>query len=137
MVEIAIEGNVKMIETKCPDCGSINFFNNRERDEVICRDCSFVVAEGQVDFGSETRAFEFEDVASKSRSGAPFDPRVANNLTTQIGTYSDLDKLSKKQRVLMHQNQDIINLQVLIDLLYGWALKKFWCYPLQWVCCIS
>lgn len=103
MVEIAIEGNVKMIETKCPDCGSINFFNNRERGEVICRDCSFVVAEGQVDFGSETRSFEFEDVASKSRSGAPFDPRVANNLTTQIGTHSDLDKLSKKQRVLMQR----------------------------------
>ena len=92
-----------MIDTKCPDCGSSNFFNNREKGEVICRDCSFVVAEGQVDFGSDTRAFEFDQLETKSRAGAPFDPRVANNLTTQIGTHSDLDKLTKKQKVLMQR----------------------------------
>lgn len=103
MVEITIAGRAKMIETKCPDCGSGNFFHNREKGEVVCRDCSFVVSEGQFDFGSETRAFEFEQIAQKSRSGAPFDPRVANNLTTQIGTHSDLDKLNKKQRMLMQR----------------------------------
>lgn len=103
VVEIAIQERAKMIETKCPDCGSNNFFHNRERGEVICRECSFVVVEAQVDFGSDTRAFGFDQLEFKSRAGAPFDPRVANNLTTQIGTHADLDKLSRKQKVLMQR----------------------------------
>ncbi len=94
-----------MIEakTKCPDCGSQNFFHDREKGEVICRDCSFVIAESQFDFAEELRAFDFEELEKKSRSGSPFDPRVANNLTTQIGNRSDLNKLSRKQKQLMQR----------------------------------
>ncbi len=94
-----------MIEAKikCPDCGSNKFFHDREKGEVICRACSFVVAEAQFDFAEDTRAFDFEELERKSRSGSPFDPRVANNLTTQIGNKSDLEKLGRKQKQLMQR----------------------------------
>ncbi len=94
-----------MIEAKqrCPDCGSQKFFHDREKGEVICRECSFVVAESQFDFSADTRAFDFEELEKKSRSGSPFDPRVANNLTTQIGNRADIEKLSKKQKQLMQR----------------------------------
>lgn len=85
---------------KCPECGGDSFFFDREKGEVICRSCSFVVEEAMMDFGRE-RAFDSEDIAKKSRSGAPYDPRVVNNLTTEVGSYSDLKKLPKKTQNLM------------------------------------
>ncbi len=87
---------------KCPECGGDHFFVDRDRGEIICKSCSFVVEEAMMDFGRE-RAFDTEDLAKKSRSGAPFDPRVVNNLTTEVGSYSDLSKLPKKTRFLMQR----------------------------------
>ena len=93
-----------MTEAKeCPDCGNNDFFMNREKGEVICRACSYVLDESLIDFGDETRSFDFTEAQLKSRSGAPFDPRVANNLTTAVGNYKDLDKLPKKQKQLMQR----------------------------------
>ena len=45
-------------DTKCPDCGHDKFFTDRDKGEVICRNCSFVVEDTQVDFSSETRKKE-------------------------------------------------------------------------------
>ena len=59
----------------CPDCGDNKFFENRERGEVICRTCSFVIEDSLFDFGRE-RTIDMEDAAKKSRSGAPFDPKI-------------------------------------------------------------
>ena len=87
----------------CPDCGHDKFFHNRERGEVICRNCSFVVDETTIDFSDESRSFDFEDMQSKSRSGAAFDPRVANNLATQVGSQQDFAKLPQKQAQLMRR----------------------------------
>ena len=88
---------------KCPDCGSHNLLHNRERGELICRECSCVVEEQQVDFGRDTRSFQDEGEQVKGRAGAPFDPRVTNNLITQIGNYSDLSKLKGSNRSLMNR----------------------------------
>lgn len=87
---------------KCPECGGDSFFVDREKGEVVCKSCSFVVEDSMLDFGRE-RALNSEDITKKSRSGAPFDPRVVNNLTTEVGSYSDLSKLPKKTRVLMQR----------------------------------
>lgn len=92
-----------MTQTACPDCGHDKFFHSKEKGEVICRNCSFVLEEAQIDFGDETRSFDFEDMQSKSRSGAAFDPRVANNLATQVGTTADMAKLPQKQAQLMRR----------------------------------
>ena len=93
-----------MIETKsCPDCGHSAFFQNKDRGEVICRNCSLVIAETMVDIGEDTRSFDAEDFEKKSRTGAPFDPRVANNLVTAIGNRTDLHKLDKRTKLLMQR----------------------------------
>ncbi len=91
-----------MEHTKCPECGSNHFFVNKEKGEMICKKCSFVIDDSMVDFGKE-RMFDSEDIERKSRSGAPFDPRIANNITTEVGNYSDLNKLSKNMQVLMRR----------------------------------
>ncbi len=91
-------------DIKCPDCGSHDFFHNREKGEIICRQCSIVLDEGMIDFGRDSRFFEDEgDGEHNSRTGAPFDPLVVNNLSTTIGNSSDLSKLSGRNRALFQR----------------------------------
>jgi len=93
-----------MIETEhCPDCGSHKFFVNKEKGELICKNCSFVVEDALVDFGKDSRAFDDDSLQENSRTGAPFDPRVTDNLATQIGNSSDIAKLSGKTRALIQR----------------------------------
>ena len=56
---------------KCPECGSINLILNRERGEVICRDCGLVIEEKMVDFSQEWREFDSEQADKMRRTGAP------------------------------------------------------------------
>ncbi|MBI4449365.1 hypothetical protein HY641_05055 [Candidatus Woesearchaeota archaeon] len=93
-----------MIEAKaCPDCGHNSFFQNKERGEVICRNCSLVVADTMVDVGDDSRSFDQEEFERKSRTGAPFDPRIANQLITAIGAKGDYAKLDKRTKMLMQR----------------------------------
>lgn len=87
---------------ECPECGGKSFFTDREKGEVICKSCSFVVEDAMMDFGRESFA-DSENIEKKSRAGAPFDPRVVNNLSTEVGTYSDINKLPRKTQQLMHR----------------------------------
>jgi len=91
-----------MIEAvrKCPECGDDHFFANRNKGEIICKSCGLVIDDSMVDFGKD-RMLDNEDIAKKSRTGAPFDPRVADNLTTEVGSREDLRKLPSKTRNLM------------------------------------
>ncbi|MBI4450864.1 hypothetical protein HY642_02730 [Candidatus Woesearchaeota archaeon] len=91
-----------MIEVeKCPDCGHGDFFLNKRKGELICRNCSFVVDDAVVDLGQDTRGFDEDGEAEAGRTGAPFDPRVTNNLTTAIGDIADIARLPKKSQMLM------------------------------------
>ena len=91
-----------LTKQKCPECGDADFFLNREKGEIICRSCSVVLEDSAIDFGRDTRGFSEEDgPGSTSRTGAPFDPRVANNLTTSVGTREDIAKLPRRQQLLM------------------------------------
>lgn len=91
-----------MIEAtkRCPECGDNHFFTNRDKGEVICRACGFVVEDAMCDFGKD-RILDDEDAAKKSRTGAPFDPRIADNLITEVGNREDLSRLPSKTRNLM------------------------------------
>ena len=51
-------GSSQMVK-KCPECGSINLFWNREKGEIICRDCGLVVEDKMVDFGHFGRFWPF------------------------------------------------------------------------------
>ncbi len=89
------------VET-CPDCGCRDFFLNREKGEAICRNCSYVIDEA-IDFGRDSRAFDEDEQLENSRTGAPFDPRIANNLATTIGSNADLSKLTGRNKALIHR----------------------------------
>jgi len=93
-----------MIEAvnKCPECGKRNLFINEERGEIICKLCGYVIEDALMDFGKD-RFLDSEDMEKKSRSGAPFDPRVANNIITEVGNYADLSKLPKKTQLMMRR----------------------------------
>lgn len=87
----------------CPDCGGNDFFHARDRGEVICKKCNFVLDESVIDFTDEHRSFEFSDIEKNSRTGAPFDPRIADNLGTAIGNHQDLSKLNTKTKKLIRR----------------------------------
>jgi len=91
-----------MIEAvnKCPECGRNKLFINKEKGEIICKLCGYVIEDSLMDFGKE-RVIDNEDFEKRSRSGAPFDPRVANNLITEVGSNVDLFKLPKKTQIMI------------------------------------
>jgi len=84
---------------KCPECGSINLFLNREKGEVICKDCGLVVEDKMVEFGQEWREFESNDAAKLRRTGAPMTyTQYDQGLGTEVGQKADLFKLGGKDR---------------------------------------
>lgn len=56
---------------KCPECGGINLILNKEKGEVICKDCGLVIEEKMIDFGHEWREFDHEQSSRRRRAGAP------------------------------------------------------------------
>ncbi|MBL7055268.1 transcription initiation factor IIB [Candidatus Woesearchaeota archaeon] len=84
---------------KCPECGGINLFWNRERGEVICKDCGLVIEDKMVDFSQEWREFDSDDGAKKRRSGAPMTyTQYDQGLGTEVGQKADLFRLGGKER---------------------------------------
>ncbi len=84
---------------KCPECGSINLFLNRDKGEVICKDCGLVVEDKMVEFGQEWREFESDDGAKMRRTGAPMTyTQYDQGLGTEVGQRADLMRLEGKER---------------------------------------
>jgi len=84
---------------KCPECGSINLFWNREKGEVICKDCGLVIEDKMVDFTQEWREFDSEEGENLRRTGAPMTyTQFDQGLGTEIGEKGDLFKLDAKDR---------------------------------------
>lgn len=84
---------------KCPECGSINLFHNREKGEVICKDCGLVVEDKMVDFTQEWREFDSDGAEKKRRTGAPMTyTQYDQGLGTEVGQKTDLYGLSGKDR---------------------------------------
>ena len=83
---------------KCPECGSINLSINREKGEVICKDCGLVIEEKMVDFGQEWREFESEQ-SGRRRTGGPMTyTKYDRGLGTDVGQRGDIYQLSGKGR---------------------------------------
>ncbi|NQV09438.1 transcription initiation factor IIB [Candidatus Woesearchaeota archaeon] len=82
---------------KCPECAGINLFLNKEKGEIICKDCGLVVEEKMVDFDQEWREFDASDAATKRRSGAPMTyTQYDQGLGTEVGRKADLYSLGDK-----------------------------------------
>ncbi|MBW2999660.1 transcription initiation factor IIB [Candidatus Woesearchaeota archaeon] len=84
---------------KCPECAGINLFWNRDKGEVICKDCGLVVEDKMVDFDQEWREFESEDAEKRRRTGAPMTyTQYDQGLGTEVGQKADLSKLASKDK---------------------------------------
>ncbi len=87
---------------KCPECGGINLFINRDKGEIICKDCGLVVEDKMVEFGQDWREHESEGGGSDTsgrRSGAPMTyTQFDQGLGTEVGQRADLFQLSNKDR---------------------------------------
>ncbi len=84
---------------KCPECGGINLFWNKEKGEVICKECGLVIEEKMVDFGQEWREFEDDKGQQKRRTGSPMTyTQYDRGLGTEVGRKADLYQLKNKER---------------------------------------
>jgi len=84
---------------KCPECGGINLFWNREKGEIICKDCGLVIEDKMVDFTREWREIEADDAARRRRTGAPMTyTQFDQGLGTEVGQKTDLFQLGGKNR---------------------------------------
>ncbi|HLD06699.1 MAG TPA: transcription initiation factor IIB [Candidatus Nanoarchaeia archaeon] len=84
---------------KCPECGGINLFWNKDKGEVICKDCGLVVEDKMVDFTQEWREFEDSDEQKNRRTGAPMTyTQFDQGLGTEVGQKGDLYTLDAKDR---------------------------------------
>jgi len=89
------EENIK----KCPECGSTNLYYNKQKGEIICRDCGLVIDSKSISLGKEWRDFEDDDGNEMKRSGAPTSyTKYDMGMGTSIGSEKDLYGLSKKER---------------------------------------
>lgn len=84
---------------KCPECGGINLFWNKDKGEIICRDCGLVVEDKMVDFNQEWREFDSDDGDKRRRTGAPITyTQYDQGLGTEIGRKADLYGLDSKDK---------------------------------------
>ncbi len=84
---------------KCPECGGINLFWNKEKGEIVCKDCGLVIEDKMIDFGQEWREFDGDQSQSKRRTGAPMTyTQFDQGLGTEVGGKGDFFKLRSKSR---------------------------------------
>jgi len=84
---------------KCPECGGINLFWNKDKGEVICKDCGLVIDDKMVDFTQEWREFDSNEASTRRRTGAPMTyTQFDQGLGTEVGQKSDLYGLDNKGR---------------------------------------
>jgi len=84
---------------KCPECKGINLILNKERGEMICRDCGLVIEEKMVDFNQEWSGHDAESADKRRRTGAPMTyTKFDRGLGTDVGQKQDIYKLSGKAR---------------------------------------
>ncbi|MCD6464663.1 transcription initiation factor IIB [Candidatus Woesearchaeota archaeon] len=88
-----------MYVKRCPECGSVNLYWNREKGEIICRDCGLVIEEKMIDLGREWRELDSESSEHRRRAGAPLTyMQFDQGLGTEIGTKKDLFSFGSKKK---------------------------------------
>jgi len=81
--------------TECPECHSPSLSRDYERAEVICNDCGRVIDEGIMDNGPEWRAFDFEQLNKRSRTGAPMTPTIHDKGLSTVIDWRNKDAMGK------------------------------------------
>lgn len=84
---------------KCPECGSTNLYDNKDKGEIVCRSCGLVIDGRNISLGKEWRDFEESEGTEMRRTGAPTTyTKFDMGLGTSIGSEGDSFSLDKKQR---------------------------------------
>ena len=84
---------------KCSECGGINLIMNKEKGEIICRDCGLVIEEKMIDFSQEWREFDHDEGDKKRRTGSPMTyTKFDRGLGTDVGQKGDVYQLQSKER---------------------------------------
>lgn len=84
---------------RCPECGSVNLYWDREKGEIICKDCGLVIEEKMIDLGREWRELDTETSEHRRRAGAPLSyMQFDQGLGTEIGTERDLFAFGHKKK---------------------------------------
>ena len=107
---------------KCLDCGGINLILNKEKGEVICKDCGLVLEERMIDFSQEWREFDHDQADSRRRTGAPMTYSVApdepilikeNNeiKTVKIGEFVDSLISKNGTNLIKEANLEVTNIK--------------------------
>ena len=72
--------------TKCPECGSTYFTEDKTRGEIVCAKCGLIKEDAMIDTSPEWRAFDEEQISRRTRAGAPLTfTKHDKGLTTEIG----------------------------------------------------
>jgi len=61
----------KVVQTRCPECGSDKVVKDLGMGEFVCSNCGLVIGEDIADQGAEWRAFTPEERKTKVRAGTP------------------------------------------------------------------
>ncbi|BCS90969.1 MAG: transcription initiation factor IIB [Candidatus Micrarchaeota archaeon] len=83
------EESRKPIANKCPSCGSTDITYDIERGEYVCNNCGMIIDQSNIDAGPEWRAFDSDQKATRTRTGAPMKLSKSNRgLVTEIDAYN-------------------------------------------------
>ena len=81
--------NITETSEKCPICNGNSVVQDMETGETVCHECGYVHSTNAVDLGQEWRAFNYEQVEKRARSGAPISLTVHDRgLSSSIGWQS-------------------------------------------------
>ena len=82
----------------CPECGSDKLFVDKEKGEIVCRNCGFIIEESMIDLGQEWREFDSSQ-GSLKRTGSPITLiKHDKGLSTSVGKTSDIYNLESGKR---------------------------------------
>lgn len=78
---IAVDEN-----TRCPECNCRHLTKAYDRGELVCEGCGLVINEQLIDQGPEWRAFDFDQIEKRTRTGPPMTYTIHDKgLSTEIG----------------------------------------------------
>lgn len=96
-----------MVAKLCPECGGAKFTKDKEKGELICKDCGHVFEDEQVDLSKEWRSFDGDEYSDKARTGSPLQySKLNQGVSTMIergGRDARGNKLSSETREQMYR----------------------------------
>ena len=82
--------------SQCPECRSSDLVSDVMRGELACEHCGLILDSNMIDPRAEWRAFNLQDFARKSRTGAPISLTLHDKGLSTIIDWRDRDAFGKQ-----------------------------------------